>query len=335
MKDKIYDPSIQALLGQCQLDWGNPHKNRVGLIPYGIREIDKALYGIDPEGELIVIQGKEKVGKTRFLANIVANYMTSMPEALRPPTNIDTLESGMRPPKYRDLLISIMGTRWLLSRGHIPLEECPLCNTPFCKELNLSPLFLKYNTRSEAQLEAIQHAIDEMMTWPLYIHGAGLKEGNTRDIQAAGLSTTKQKARWERLVEEHGMRILVVDHGQQYQYQDDPTDYEKLLRAISIVGDFTTQHNIATLFISQVSLTSRRENRSGGRLYAAGGAKAAQEANTVISIDQPEGGGQLKIVLEESRHSGSFSIYQRVEDISGCLFGETQQEPFVVPLTVL
>ena len=328
--DFEYDPRIQSLLAQCDDDWGDPTKNRENLIPYGILPIDKALYGIDPFGEIIVIQGEEKNRKTTFLANVVCNIMTREQLKVKPVINIDSLESGMRPQKYRDTLISIMATRYLISQSHQPRTFCHACGTEVCRHIGISPKFLRYMTRTEEQKEAIEWAKAEMDKWPLLIHGASLKQGNTRSLQGATKGSKDKQARWLRLVEVFGMQILVVDHVQQYAFSDEPTDYEKQIRAVSALADFSTQHGNVVMALSQVSLTSVREiknNGGQGKLVAAGGAKAAQEANTVFSTSYKPDSGVMKIKIEESRDAGSFPVWQRVEDVSGCFYGEASREP--------
>lgn len=219
-----YDPRISTLVEKCDTDWGDPIKNRERLISYGLRPIDMALYGIDPEGELVVIQGEEKNRKSTFAANIVVNIMTT---AKQPPTiNIDTLESGMRPEKYRDMLISIVATHYLFEHGHVARRACPACNTDKCMYLGISPKFLKYNSRKPEQMRAVEFAKNTIKGWPLLLHGASVKQGNTRNLKEAVI-------RWRKLIDLYELRILTVDHIQQYAYSDEPTDYEKQIRGIS------------------------------------------------------------------------------------------------------
>ena len=328
--DYVYDPTIQALLAQCDTDWGDPMKNRETLIPYGIKPIDMALYGIDGSGELIIVQGEEKNRKTTFLINVIINFMTWPKLKQKPVTNIDTLESGMRPGKYRDTIISNLATRFLMEQGHRAHTRCPACDDTTCRELGIHPKFLKYNTRTRAQQEAIGYAKAVMDTWPLLIHGASIKQGNTRNLHEAAVGIKNQQARWHRLIEEYGLQILVIDHGQQYAFADEPTDYEKQIRAVSAAGDFVSQYGVACFFLSQVSLTSVREvKQSGGKLIAAGGTKATQEGNTVFSVKYKSGSGVAKLQIEESRDAGTFSVWQRLEDASGAFYGEASTEPIL------
>lgn len=327
-----YDPRIQTLLDHNDDHWGDPIKNRENLIPYGVLPIDKALYGLDPFGELIVVQGPEKNRKTTFVANVIMNIMEGDKPKDKPVINIDSLESGMRPSKYKDVLVSMMATRFLIrEKGHVPHGVCPVCNSPECVELKITPKFLRYMERTPAQMEALNWAIDRMYLWKVLVHGAKIKEGNTRNLQEAYLGDKKSKARWLRMYEEFGMQILVVDHGQQYAFRDEPTDYEKQIRAVSAVGDFVSQYGVAAFFVSQVSLTSLRAQRSSGKgvLTAAGGAKAAQEANTVFTTTYDSGGGLMKIKIEEAREAPQFSTWQPLEDRSGCFYGEATTEPML------
>lgn len=325
-----YNPTIQSLVEHNAEHWGDQEANRERLIPYGIRPIDKALYGLDPAGEFIVIQGEEKNRKTTLVTNILTNFMTWGKLKVKPHTNIDTLESGMRPEKYKDVLLSMLASKVLMSFGHRPHEHCPACDASVCRELGITYKFLRFNKRSAAQKEAIDVASDILYQWPLTIHGASIRQGNTRSLADAVAGDKKQTARWIRLIEEYGMQILVVDHVQQYAFADEPTDYEKQVRAVSAIGDFVSQYGVTCLMLSQVSLTSVREVKaSGGKLVAAGGSKAAQEANTVFSVAYKPNSGVMRIKIEESRDAGTFSVWQRLEDQSGVFYGEASTEPII------
>jgi len=318
-----YDPSIQALLASCEQDWGNPVDNRKNLVPYGIQPFDLALYGLDTiNGELNLILGKEKNRKTTFVENVVINYMLLMrKKGLTPPfTVIDTLESGMHPKRYRDTLIANVATRVLLERGHTLRSSCPVCNAPNCREFGLSPEFLRYNTRTSEQNIAINTAMALLLDFPLYIYGANPQQGDTRNLASA---STGKTSRWRWLVEEKGAKVFVIDHVQQYQFSQETSDYEKQLRAVGAIGDLVAQEYVVALLLSQVSLTSVRDAKSmNGKIGASGGQKAAQEANVVFSTTYSPGSGSMRIGVEESRKSPTFSISQPLEDVSGAFYGE-------------
>ena len=321
--DSKYDPSIQALLSQVQSDWGKPDENRVNLLPYGIKPLDLALYGMDTiNGELVLIQGPEKQRKTTMVVNVICNYMTSKLPEEKPFTVIDTLESGMNPKRYRDTLIANMATRVLLGYGHRYKENCPVCKSPVCTQIGLSPEFLRFNTRTDQQQDAINDAIILMQNWPLYVYGASPTQGDTRNLEYSLKGDGKKESRWEWLVKEHNAKVFVTDHLQQYSFQNVTGDYEKQLLTISAVSDIVARYGIVCLMISQVSLTSQREAAAGmGKLTASGGRKGAAEATTIISVNYESGSGTLLITLEDSRKASSFSIWQPLEDVSGAFFG--------------
>lgn len=311
-----YDGSIASLLDQCEADWGDPEINRKSLVPYGILPLDKALYGIDTtNGELILVIGKEKQRKTTFVMNVVCNVLTAKNLTNKPVTVIDSLESGMRPKKYRDALISIMATRHLMAEGHVCRPYCPVCKAPVCVEMEITPKFLKYNTRTAVQQHAIQHAMRVMSEWPLFIYGANPRQGNTRNLQE---SIKSKQSRWRKLVQQAGAKLFVIDHVQQFEFSEDTTDYEKQLRGVSAVSDVVAQENIACIMLSQVSLGSLK---GGGKMGAAGGSKAAQEANVVFSTAYEQNSGVVKITIEEAREVGAFHVLQPLEEESGTFYG--------------
>lgn len=318
--DDSYDPSIQALLDQAEDDWGNQTQNRENLVPYGIKPFDKALYGLDTlNGELALIMGPRKRRKTTFAINIIINYMTSKLPKDKPFTVVDSLESGMRPKRYRDTLIVNLASRIMIEDGHLPSGVCPVCGTQ-CKELVLNPEYLYYNTRSTTQMRAINRAKGIMGMWPLHIYGANPKQGDTRSLAN---SIKSRDSRWRVLIEEYGAKIFWSDHAQQYSFETEVSDYEKQLRAVSAIGDIVSQHGIVCGLLSQVSLTSLREARSGsGQLNATGGTKAQEEANVIFSVNYEDGSGEMRVAIEESRKSSTFAVMHPLEDNSGAFYGE-------------
>jgi hypothetical protein len=350
---ELYNPEIKALLTQAKDDWGDPEENRTRLVPYGISIFDQYLYGIDViNGELILVMGREKHRKTTFAINVVLNYMTYEGLQDKPVTVIDTLESGMPPTRYRDQMIANLASRWLIEEGHFPKGNCAECGAERCRNLVLTPEYLRFNTRSPAQKLAIDYAMDTMSSWPLFLFGASYRQGGTRDLYTSvqggrksleswqylwakqeeqnGLGFPLQKAitmsRWDFLIREFGAKLFVADHIQQYSFANEPSDYEKQLRAVSAISDFVASQNIAAFVLSQVSLTSVRESRGGqGRLGAMGGSKIAQEANVALSTHyNPDAPGVMSISIEESRKSGTFHVLQRLDDKSGAYYGTAE-----------
>jgi len=345
----LYEPDIKSLLAQTKDDWGDPEENRAHLIPYGIDVFDQYLYGIDIiNGELILIMGQEKRRKTTFAINVVVNFMMADSLEVKPVTVIDTLESGMTPIRYRDQLIANLASRWLISEGHMPRGSCAECAADKCRQLTLTPEFLRFRERTPPQKQAIDYAIDTMASWPLFIFGASPRQGGTRNLLTSVKggrvikdtwhhmwrqehltvvdSDSTKISRWEFMIEEFGAKIFLSDHVQQYSFDNEISDYEKQLRAVSAISDAVSMHKIAALVLSQVSLGSVRSSQGGmGRIGAMGGSKLAQEANVAMSTHyDPDTGGFMTISLEESRKSGMFHVIQRLEDRSGAFYGQAE-----------
>ena len=318
-EERAYNPSIQALIEATKEDWGNPLEQRKLLVPYGIPPFDLALYGIDViNGELNIVMAPEKKRKTTYMINVISNIMMGDKPKEKPFIVVDTLESGMPPNRYRDSLISNVATRYLLDRGHKHNSRCPVCGTTPCKELGFSPEFLRFNSRTNTQQQAIDYALAEMSTWSLYLYGANPQQGATRNLQGS-------VSRWEELIEKLGMKILIVDHLQLYSFGgfNNLTDYEKQLRIVSACGEVVAKHNIVIFLISQVSLGSQKEAKAGtGKWNTMGGTKAHQEANTIFYTNYENGSGEMEIGIQDSRKSNTFSVTTAIEDVSGTWYGE-------------
>lgn len=311
-----YDPTIQALLAKTDQDWGDPETNVKNLIRWGIKPLDKALWGIDTSsGEMNLLLGPEKQRKTTFIMNVIVNIFKNKNPNVNVRVVLDSLESGSPPERNRDTLISILASQMLMEIGHVPTSHgrCPVCNSEQCKELRFSPEFLKFVSRSHQQRDVIDKAKQEMNSWNLNLYGASHIQGTTRDLK-----TSDQ--RW-RYLSEKGYNIFVIDHVQQYNISETATDYEKQLRAVSAVGSFVAETNSVVFLLSQVSLWSQRD-QGGIGLTASGGKKGHQEANSILSTKYEDNSGYVKITLEESRKSGGFSMYQKIDDESGAFYGD-------------
>jgi hypothetical protein len=328
MSDRPYNPehqTISHLISLCESDWGDPVANRTLLLPTGLAPLDKAVYGLDTiNGEVVLVQGPEKQRKSTLVANIIVHYMMAAKPVEKPLTVIDTLESGMPPKRYRDFLISMVATQFLMDMGHVAGAYCPACNTPQCRHMGISPDFLRYNTGTIDQADAIREAMNTISRWPLHIYGASAEEGQSRSLEASVVGTKDLSSRWRYLIDDYGAKVFVTDHLQQYSFEGGfITDYEKQIRTISAVSDIVAARQIVCLLISQISLTSQREAASGtGKYTATGGRKAAAESTSILSVNYEGGSNEVCITLEDSRKSSPFSMYTNLEPASGRFYGE-------------
>ena len=324
-----YDPSIAHHASTAKERWGNPEENRKYLVKYGVPFLDAYMYGIDIEaGELLLVIGEEKKRKTTFFINTVVNIHTAKLPVIKPYTVIDSLESGMPPERYTDQIIANLASRYLMQNGHLPVSHgmCPACNEGrVCQELTLTPKFLRYMNRSPQQGIVIDRALDEVSGWSLDIWGASLKEGDTRNLYAA-VGKMNQTSRWVWAVEELGAKLFATDHIQQYDFEEGIlSDYEKQVRSVLKMGSFVAAYKVAVFMLSQVSMTTLRAEKAGGKVKAAGGKKSHEEANGIIRTTYEQMSGLLGVHLEDSRSSSTGSAQIPIDDVSGayCPIEET------------
>lgn len=324
-----YNPGISAWVSKAEDDWGNAEENREHLVPFldrrwGMSLIDRTLYGINvKDGEIIGIQGIEKSRKTTFAANIVLNICMSgaLPDGYR--IAIDTLESGMPPERYRDVLISMVATRILLDdvwQDRLPGEGEARTGGRYkqlverylsIEGLGITPEFLRYHTRSEQQMWAIEQAKQIVSRFPIDLYGPGSATGDTRSLALS-------QERWKRIHEKRGVKLLVVDHVQQYHGDTRLSDYQKLERAVDAIANWSTSHRGVAFILSQVSLTSVRQAREHGTAVTAkGGAKLSAEANVVFDVGYEEGANVMTLHVSRSRRAAPPTCYQGLEKQSG------------------
>lgn len=323
---QTYDPNIKARVLASRERRENPEENRELLVPYGIRVLDKNFYGIgvDRGGELVLLIAEEKNRKTTLVINIIINVNTDPYIKHRPAWVIDTLESGMNEDRYTDAMIVNLASRHLIAKGHVPLSRgfCKACGKPQCQELVLTPEYIHYHNLTSKQAEVVTQAEEEIMTWPVKVYGAALDRGDTRNLPAAvDLQREQyQQSRWLRLRDE-GYDIFITDHVQQYRFGiEHQTDYEKMIRSMNRFGDFVASTGAVVFAVSQVSLTSIREAKSGGKLTASGGRKGHQEATKIISTDYEPESGSIKLNIEGSRVSGLGFSEVPLDDVSGAMY---------------
>lgn len=325
-----YNPTVESLIEAARIQRGSAEENIAKLIKYKIStEFDAALWGMDiVRGELIGIQAPDKQRKTTLLANIVLHAASQLREKGYWMA-IDTLESGMPPETYTDVLVCILATRLMvgtvlgdMNREHWPKVE-EIVNHPELKDqLRLSPKFLRFGLRSKMQQEFIDKAEKVLAILPISIFGPSSRQGTARELK-------KAMERWDLLY--HGKfpglegklhKIFTADHVQQY-YGFAGSDYNALESVTSEHSNFVVTHEGAVdILLSQVSVTSRRLAAAGaGEAIAKGGAKLSSEVTVLFEteydkdvsedfllIKTPRGRGETPPVIKQEidRFSGSF-----------------------------
>jgi len=318
-----YDPTLAGLIARADGDWGNPDDNVEGLVFYGIKHVDHALFGIDfRNGELIGIQATEKQRKSTMLANVVYNVASHN----RFWICVDTLESGVPPMAYRDILISMAATRRLIARAYTGNRATwPDVHTIFAhpdlqSELCICKEFLWYSRRSAKQLHAIEWAKSHLSEMPIVIFGPRQEEGAAKNIAVT-------IDRWNRLyngeyptAKGKFVRLFCSDHVQQYEGWPGE-DYRKLETVTDHFANFVTSHpGSVVIAVSQVSVTSARLARQGlGKARAKGGAKLGAEVNVLFetSYDKDSSPYQMAIEVPETRRRPPPKVIQEIDPSSG------------------
>jgi len=311
----LYSPLIGDLVSSA--NWGDPEENMKSMIYYGIKYVDQALRGIDfRNGELIGIQAEAKNRKSTMLANLVLNVAPKLKDTW---ICIDTLESGMPPETYRDVLIAILATRIIIKNHFGERSDWPDYQTisRVC-DLVISKEFLWLSKRTPEQEWAIEAAKNYLAKLPIMIFGAAYKQGNARDFEAT-------MARWRALaegkcpgLEGYICKLFACDHIQQL----DPfgiSDYAGMEKVVGEYGKFIAQTKSVIIAVSQLSITSVRGEREGlGRATAKGGAKLEAEANVLFrtKYSQRE---NYKLVIETcaTRRQPPPTVVQELDPQSG------------------
>lgn len=318
-----YDPRISALVARTDEEWGSPEDNARNLVFYGLNYVDQQLYGIDViRGELIGIQAEAKHRKSTMLANVVLNIAA----ARRFWVCIDTLESGMPPSAYRDVLISIVATRLLIAdifgdarKAWPPYHDMTMHPT-LARQLHISKEFLWYRSRTPEQKNAIERAKAILSSLPIMIFGPSPNQGNARDL-------ARSSVRWDFLyngthpsAENCSARIFCVDHIQQMDGFGD-SDYQRMESVVSAYSSFITTHPGSVVFaVSQLGVSSvRLEKQSIARAMAKGGNKLEAEANVLFrtKYDGAASPHQVIISTDATRRSPPPPIIQELEPYSG------------------
>lgn len=324
---QLYDPRISALVAQAADDWGEPKQARGEIIQYGLNYVDQALWGIQfSTGELLGIKGAKKNRKTTLMANIVLNVAMQLEKKGNPFwIAIDTLESGLGPSAYRDMLWAILATWELVAdvfgrnREEWPRGSALRAHPILGQEMRISKRWLRFADRSERQHKAILKAATTLSSLPLMIFGPSSRHGEASDIR-------KTIRRWDLLYNGaypaalgYLVRMFCTDNIQ--EYAEEGSDYKVMKIIVGALAGFISSHEGSVGFaVSQIGTGSVKDERQGlGQAHARGGWRFAEECNIVFrtKYDQEKSPYYVTIQIDDSRDANIPRLIQEIDNVSG------------------
>lgn len=295
--------TMKDLVDGADEEWGDREENLGRLVPFGFRIVDQSLLGIPIDtGGMIQIHGSAGSRKTTLALNLIVNQCLSgrLPQGYH--IAYDILESGVTIENIRDILLSILATKYLvywhwnesaetdlvrlLRQGltlEIPIADAidGVRDQNGARETVIRPKFFFYGLRSERQTEAIKMAMAIARNWPLLIFGLS----GHKDSAIARKRTTptwdleESRKRWAWLTDKMNMRQLWIDHMNEYQFSDEPTDFVVQKRVVPTVVSWQKTCLGLSFVLAQVGVTAERSARMGGTdPYSMGGKVAEAES---------------------------------------------------------
>ncbi len=282
----MYVATMRDLVDNVEDEWGDPDENIGRIVPFGYKLIDEAMVGLPIDrGMIIVLQGVSGARKTSMAINFLVNQCLSgrLPQGYH--IAYDTLESGMTVERIRDIMLSMVATKFLvywywndtderdivqlLSRG-LP-DGKPIANLVNNVQSNgkrdtvLRPEAFRFYL-SEKQHVAKMMAKNVIRNWPVFIFGASEhKETDIRKLRTTPTWNLEQSAkRWSLLYDEYNVRQLYIDHGNAYVFADNPNDYEIQKRVMSSIQGWQKESLGIAWLLAQVGVGAARAARSEG-----------------------------------------------------------------------
>jgi len=314
-----YNPKVASQLDNIEDSWGDAERNRTDMIRTGIRSLDQLIYGIDSKGELIVIQGKEKDRKTTFVANWMVNMALDKFNRKKSIV-IDTLESQMDYMRYRDTMIAMLMTKYLVEKTSHKYKGCHICKGDCTVLGKMSPEFFRYR-RDKLKDKALQdfelaldYAKSVLSETNMSIYDGRIGQGNTRDLE-------ESVKRWADLRHSGDLDLLFIDHSQQYSIRGVSAGdhFTHLNTVVEAVSTAITRYSFPIVLLSQVSKNSTTGASSPADYLASGGAKANQEASVIITTNKLSNNAFVA-TIGTSRVSGTGKItFSKVDPPSGLI----------------
>lgn len=233
----------------------------LGYKPFGYAPFDKNLPGMDyVSGDLGVIFGPEKRGKTRTWLNLWLRYLINNPD-LR--SSILCTEPLVTPEKLLYRMWAMLAARAAEREGRV----FDLSPTHLDR---VAPEDMLWIDQAERELQAIGRRV--------YIYGPAIKHGQANYLPAA-------VALLQRDILAHGVRLVVVDNFQQIHVPMPrnavPRDYDVMVAVVSgLIDRVMSAYQGVMLGVSQIS-------REG---FMRGGGGLADRLNFGIEPIPPEPG---------------------------------------------
>ena len=337
---------LRDLVDGATDEWGDPKENIGHIVPFGQVLIDKSLIGVPVErGAIFQIQGIKGSRKTTVALNFVINQCLSgrLPQGYH--IAYDTLESGMSIERIRDIIWAMVATKYLiywhwheteerdltklLSRGLPTRPVVSLVEDVGARERDtiLRPEFFKYGMRTEKQKDAIQMAGNVIRNWPVYLFGAS--EHPDLEIRRARTVATwnleQSVTRWSWLYEHKNVRQLVIDHINEYQFHDNPSDFDVQKRVIPALASWQKESLGIAWIIAQVGVGSAREaRRDGVDMSAMGGFTGEAESSLTWTVEyDPDEPYYVKLKRPNKSRIGMHpDLSIKIEPNSGVFVGQ-------------
>jgi len=238
---------------------------------------------------------------------------------------VDSLESGLPPKSYRDMLLAIMATWELVagifgrSRKDWPKVDAIRSHPSLSSALRISKRWLRFADRSETQYTAISVAKVQLSNLPIMLFGPSSTHGRARSIEQI-------IRRWDVLykgeyptAKDCPVRLFCSDNIQEYDVQ--AGDYGKMNTVVNSISDFVASHEESVGFlVSQLGMGSEREEREGrGRAYGRGGKRLAEEVNVLFrtKYNQETTPHQVAIQTDAVRDANIPRLIQELDETSG------------------
>jgi len=333
-----WDGSPPALLADVRDGWGDPEINVSKVIRTGIGVLDTITFGLMPAitpelkrvrgGDFWAISALEGHRKSTLLANMALHASRNTLGAW---VGIESAEPNMSPGRYRDVLLAMLSTYYLIVDWHVsqglppekaaeirnwtlgPEEVTKLSSLPVG---GLSADFLSFGRRTALQLKAIEWAKNTFAQLKLRVYGSMSEYG-----AAAHLKALEQ--RWQRDIYERNEWIKFVDHLQTIDVgRPGAHDYDRMQLICDFCQSMIQQHGICIVILSQIGQTAERLRAQGimDEASARGGNRVAELADVSLRLtyDNPH---WLSVRITKSRRSGKVAVQLPLEPGSGLIVG--------------